>query len=145
MHALIALMSYLPYDDFIWETADEEARRVIGLFCDSIVGIVFFSLVRELERRPAAVAEWGEIGRALAAALPRARALLRRAMSEVDLSKSMFLEEYHACQWDIEKHAKRMGVAPRIVIKWSPEAMMQLGSGLRWALNAERPAPNSAG
>jgi hypothetical protein len=142
MDALIAFLSYLPYDDSIWQFTDSQARELSGVFCDAVVGILFFTLVRELERQPASVAEWGETGRALAGALPNARAVVRAALSDMQRQHRDFLEAYHACHWNANHFSKRLRLRARSVNVCCRDAVIELGASLRSSFKDDSNAPD---
>jgi hypothetical protein len=134
MRALIAFLSYLPYDESIWQVTDSQVRELTSTFCDAVVGIAFLTLVHALEMQPASLAEWGETGRVLAGALPHARPVLRGALSKMPSRDKNFLEAYQTCYWDADRLSKRLRVHARIVNVRCRDAMLGLGASLRSSL-----------
>jgi hypothetical protein len=141
MAAVCAYVSYMSHNDRVWREPEPAVREVAQLFAGGIMAALFVGLVQELERKPSVTQKWGESGRAVADAVPRARATLSRAVRNVPPWVSGFLQAYQGCGWDPDRVAKRLHLRARKVNERCDEAMTRLGEALRAELTADTTMP----
>jgi DNA-directed RNA polymerase specialized sigma24 family protein len=143
MAALVAYLAYMRHDDLVWTAPEPEVRAAARLVTDGIMAALFVGLMQEVEARPDTTTAWGDAGRALADASPRAITVLARAMAKLPEQLQTLLLAYRACGWDADRLAKRQRIPARTVNARCDEAMARLGEALRAELASEAPAgPN---
>lgn len=138
--ALCAYVGYLQHNEEVWTDPEHVVRQVAQLVGDAIMAALFVGLMQEIDKRPASLKEWGDTGRALADASPRARAVLTRALSKLPQRDQTFLEAYRACGWELDRMEKRLRLHGRKVNERCDEAVTRLGAALRAELAADAPA-----
>jgi hypothetical protein len=140
MAALCAYVCYMQHDDRVWSEPEPVVRREAQVLADGIMAALFLGLMQELDKRPAVTQSWGDTGRALADASPRARALLARVLSKLPERIRTFLQVYRACGWELESMEKRLRLHGSKVNARCDEAVTRLGEVLRAELSADAPS-----
>jgi hypothetical protein len=145
LRVLFAFAGYLRHSDIVWQATEAQVREVARLYGDAVVATLFLGLIEEIEARPAALDDWGETGRAFSGAFPRARAVLRRALSRLSPRDRSFLEAYRVCRWDADRVEKRLRLRGRAVNERCNAAMTELGVALREGLESGAVEPVGSG
>ncbi len=75
--------------------------------CDALIAAQLLGLLYDLDARPGAVAEWGEVGAALGAALPRVQAAQRAALAKVPAEGRALIALFASCDWNMDRVVPR--------------------------------------
>lgn len=99
--------------------------------CDALIVAQLLGLLHELDARPRALAEWGEVGAALGAALPRIRAAQRAALAKVPPEGRGMITLFASCDWNMDRIGTALRKDPRRGTVPFSAALRELGMAYR--------------